>query len=231
MAIVVLFLFFLPGLLAYVPEAALAGLLMSVALRIFDIAKMRIIARQSWIEFLLLAITAVAIVVMPIETGVSVGIALSLLYGVWAITRTRAMVFELIPGTTVWWPKSEVFEGETKSGLAVVGFQAPLFFLNAENFRTSLDQAVESMPQPIKAIVLEASSMNELDFSGAQALADLVRSWSARGVQFYVARLISLRAQESFKDFCILPLLAHQKTFESVADAVRQFDLDFPPAQ
>jgi sulfate permease, SulP family len=228
MVIVVLFLAFLPGLLAYVPEAALAGLLMSVALRIFDTAKMRIIARQSWVEFLLLAITAAAIVVMPIETGVSVGIALSLLYGVWTITRTHAIVFELIPGTTVWWPKSEVFKGETRPGIVVAGFQAPLFFLNAENFRTTLDQAVESAPQPVKAIVLEASSMVELDFSGAQVLAELIRSWNARGAHFYVARLISLRAQASFKDFGILPLLAHRKTFESVAEAITQCREDFP---
>ncbi|HKD48744.1 MAG TPA: SulP family inorganic anion transporter [Rhizomicrobium sp.] len=227
MVLVVLFLVFLPGLLAYVPEAALAGLLMSVALRIFDTAKMKTIARQSRVEFVLLSVTALAIVVMPIETGVGVGIALSLLYGVWNITRTNAILFELIPGTTVWWPRSDAFKGETKPGIVVVGFQAPLFFLNAENFRATLDQAVKSAPQPVKAIVLETSSMVELDYSGAQALAELIRSWKARGTQFYVARLISLRAQAALKDFGILPLLAHQKTYESVHEAISQCGEDF----
>jgi hypothetical protein len=46
-----------------------------------------------------------------------------------------------------------------------------------------------------------------------------------------VARLESLRAQQAFVRFGILPLLAHGKTYTSVADAVRQFDRDFPPPQ
>jgi MFS superfamily sulfate permease-like transporter len=227
--IVSLFLLSAPGLLAHLPEAALAGLLMFVALRIFHLGTMRTIAAQSWAEFLLLAATALAIIVMPIATGVGVGIALSLLHGVWTIVQTRAVIFELIPGTSVWWPKNPGFHGETKPGLVVLGFQAPLFFLNAETFRTSLEQAVKRAAPPV-AIVLESSSMVELDFSGAQALRDLIRHCKDHGVVFYVARLESLRAQQAFQTFGILPLLAHGKTFATVADAVRQFDQDFPAA-
>ncbi|HEX4105025.1 MAG TPA: SulP family inorganic anion transporter [Rhizomicrobium sp.] len=229
--IVGLFLIFAPGLLAHLPEAALAGLLLFVALRIFHIGTMRTIAMQSWAEFLLLMATALAIVVMPIAIGVGVGVALSLLHGVWIIVQTRAVIFELIPGTTVWWPKNSDFQGETKPGLVVAGFQAPLFFLNADTFRVSLDHAVKQATPPVKAIVLEASSLVELDYSGAQTLSGLIRQWKERGVVFYVARLESLRAQQAFVRFGILPLLAHGKTYPSVADAVRQFDRDFPPAR
>jgi sulfate permease, SulP family len=72
--------------------------------------------------------------------------------------------------------------------------------------------------------------MVELDFSGAQALRDLIQHCKDRGVIFYVARLESLRAQQAFQTFGILPLLAHGKTFPTVADAVRQFGEDFPAA-
>lgn len=226
-AIVALFLIFAPGLLAHVPEAALAGLLLFVAGRIFHARLMRTIARKSPAEFALLAVTMLAIVVMPIETGVGLGIALSLLHGVWTITQTYAVTFDLIPGTTIWWPRNASFKGETKPGLVVAGFQAPLFFLNADTFRVSLERAVASAPQPVKAIVLEASSIVELDFSGAETLAQLIQSWKRNGIVFYVARLESLRAQQAFERFAILPLLAHGKTFPSVADAVKQFDRDF----
>jgi len=226
-AIVTLFLLFAPGLLAHLPEAALAGLLLFVALRIFHLGTMRTIATESWAEFLLLAVTALAIVVMPIAAGVGVGIALSLLHGVWTITQTRAVIFELIPGTTVWWPKNPNFHGETRPGLVVAGFQAPLFFLNAETFRASLEQAIDEA-RPVKAIVLEASSIVELDFSGAEALRQMIQHCKTHGVTFYVARLESLRAQEAFAKFGIMPLLAHGITYPSVADAVRQFSEDFP---
>jgi sulfate permease, SulP family len=149
---------------------------------------------------------------------------------VWTIVQTRAMIFELIPGTTVWWPKNPNFHGETRPGLVVAGFQAPLFFLNAETFRASLEQAIDEA-QPVKAIVLEASSIVELDFSGAEALRQMIQHCKVHGVTFYVARLESLRAQEAFAKFGIMPLLAHGITYPSVADAVKQFDEDFPARQ
>jgi MFS superfamily sulfate permease-like transporter len=215
------FLIYGLGLLAYVPQAALAGLLLFVSQRIFRIDVMKTVASQSPSEFALLAATAVAIIIMPIEVGVGFGIALSLLHGVWTITQTRAIVFQQVPGTTIWWPAGPDFTGQARSGVVVVGFQAPLFFLNAETFRRTLDSAVELSPPPIHTIILEASSIVELDFSGAQVLGALIRSWRDRGVTIYVARLISLRAERAFEKFGILELIGEQRVFHSVDDAMK----------
>ena len=133
-----LFLAFGLRLLSSVPQAALAGLLLFVAGRIFRLDVMKLVWAQSGAEFSLLAVTALAIVVLPIETGVAIGIALSLLHGVWTITQTRAILFEQVPDSTVWWPKNPDAPGQTQPGIVVVGFQAPLFFLNSEIFRRSV---------------------------------------------------------------------------------------------
>jgi SulP family sulfate permease len=208
-------------LLADVPDAALAGLLLFVAMRIFRTDVMKTIAAQSPAEFALLAATAAAMVLTPIETGVGIGIALSLLHGVWTIAQTRAIPFEKVPGSTVWWPAGPHFAGERLAGIVVVGFQAPLFFLNADTFRKSLDQAVLDAPTPTRAIILEGSSIVELDFSGAQILISMIQSWKSRGVEFFIARLESVRAQQALEKFGILALLGEQRIFHSVDDAVR----------
>jgi MFS superfamily sulfate permease-like transporter len=209
-------------LLESVPIAALAGLLLFVAQRIFRLGTMKTIAAQSLSEFALLLATAVAIVLTPIETGVGIGVALSLLHGVWTITQIRAVAFERAPGSTVWWPSGPNFSGETVPGIVVVGFQAPLFFLNAETFRRTIDEAVRRAPQPVRAIVLEASSIVEVDFSGAQTLATLITSWKERGTDFYIARLESTRALQALQTFGILAILGQQRVFHSVADAIGQ---------
>jgi MFS superfamily sulfate permease-like transporter len=218
---VALFLGFGLSLLAFVPQAALAGLLLFVAGRIFRLDVMKLVWAQSKAEFALLALTALAIVVTPIETGVGIGIALSLLHGVWTITQTRAMIFEQVPGTTVWWPKHPGAPGGTRPGVVVVGFQAPLFFLNAETFRRSVGDAVNAAPKPVHAVVLEASSIVEIDFSGAQILTDLIQSWKQCGVSFYIARLESVRAEAALERLGILKLMGDQTIFRSVDDAMR----------
>lgn len=220
--IVVAFLVFGLRLLVFVPEAALAGLLLFVAQRIFRINTIAKVATESIAEFGLLVATAAAIVVEPIATGVGIGIALSLLHGVWTATQTRAIEFEKVPGSTVWWPAGAPFKGETLPGIIVIGFQAPLFFLNAETLRNDLNAAVQRAPQPIHAIVLEASSVVELDFSGAQILYEIIRFWKDQHVDFYIARLESLRAQRALEKFGISALLGERHVFHSVDDAIRQ---------
>ena len=221
-AAVATFLAFGLRLLTTVPLAALAGLLMFVAQRIFRFETIRSVAERSRAEFVLLFITAAAIVVLPIAIGVGIGIALSLLHGVWTITQTRAVAFEQVPNTTVWWPASQQFHGTTRAGVVVIGFQAPLFFLNAEIFRKTLDDAVLGPSQPVRAIILEASNIVEIDFTGAQTLIATIQFWNDRGVAFYIARLESLRAQQAIEKYGILPLLGGAKTFQSVDEAVRR---------
>ena len=223
-AAILVALFFAVGLslLRFLPEAALAGLLLFVAVRICRIGDMLTVARQSLPELGLLAATAAAIVFLPIAIGVGIGIALSLLHGVWTIAQTRAIPFEKIPGSTVWWPSDGKVKGQQVPGVVVAGFQAPLFFLNAQAFRESLDQAVRAAPPPVKAIVLEASSIVELDFSGARMLETEIRDWKNRGVDFYIARLESVRAQQALERFGIIALLGEQRIFHSVDEVIRR---------
>src|SRR5260370_948193 len=130
-AIVLALLAFGATLLRHVPDAALGGVLLFVALRIIRLRQIVTIYRQSFGEFLLIVATAAAIIVLPIEQGVAVGIGLSLLHGIWTTTRARLVIFEHMPGTTIWWPASPHVAGERHPNVAVVGLQAPLSFLNA----------------------------------------------------------------------------------------------------
>ena len=88
-AIILALLAFGATLLQHVPNAALGGVLLFVALRIIRVKQIVTIYRQSLGEFLLVVATAAAIIVLPIEQGVAVGIALSLLHGIWTTTRAR----------------------------------------------------------------------------------------------------------------------------------------------
>ena len=87
--IVLLLLAFGTGLLQHVPDAALGGILLFVALRIIRVKQIVTIYRQSFSEFLLIVATAALIIVLPIQQGAFLGIVLSLLHGIWSTTRAR----------------------------------------------------------------------------------------------------------------------------------------------
>jgi hypothetical protein len=55
---------------------------------------MAAICRQAFGEFLLIIATWAAVVAAPIEQW----------HGIWSVTRAHAIVFERVPGASIWWP-------------------------------------------------------------------------------------------------------------------------------
>jgi sulfate permease, SulP family len=220
-AIVIALLAFGASLLRQIPNAALGGVLLFVALRIVRINQIIAIYRQSLGEFVLIIATAAAIIILPIEQGVGIGIALSLLHGIWSTTRARVVLFERVQGTSIWWPSSSTLPGEREPGVIVAGFQAPLSFLNAYHFRRDVLDALQSSTPKVRLMVLEATGIVEIDFTAAQILRDLIRRCHADGVDFAMARLESVRAQDAMARFGIHELLGSDHLFHSVEEAIR----------
>lgn len=219
--IVLALLAFGAALLKHVPEAALAGVLLFVALRIIRFRQIATIFRESMPEFILVIATAASIIVLPIEEGVAIGIVLSLLHGIWSTTRARLVVFERVPGTTIWWPTNPNVAGEQTAGVLVVGLQAPLSFLNASTFRADLLNAVQAAKPAPRLLVLEAAGIPEIDFTAAQLLRDLFTQCRQDGIMVAVARLESLRAQDAFERFRLYDALPRDHIFRSVDQAIQ----------
>ena len=203
------------------PEAALAGMLLFVAQRIFRLQTFVEIYRRAPGEFALVLATMTAIVLLPIQTGVVVGIFLSLLHGVFIITRAVPVELERVPGTTIWWPPHAPVQGEKEAGVLVMAFQAPLSFLNAYDFRRGIMDAVARHGSDTRLVVLEAGSIVAIDYTAADVLAEVIRKCRADGADFAVARLELIRAQEAFQSFGLVELLGADHIFHSVEEAIR----------
>jgi SulP family sulfate permease len=208
------------NLVAQVPEAALAGILLFIAQRIFRLQTFVEIYRRAPGESALVLATMAAIVVLPIAIGVAIGIFLSLLHGVFIIIQARPIELNRVPGTTVWWPPAAV-QGEKEEGALVLAFQAPLSFLNAYDFRQGLLDAIAQKDEAVRLVVLEASSIVVIDYTAAEVLADVIRACRAAGTDFAVARLESVRAEQAFQSFGLTALLGADHMFHSVEQAVR----------
>jgi len=217
---VVLLLLFGTALLARTPTAALAGILLYVAQRIFHVGAFVDLARRTWGEFALALATMLLIVLLPIQTGVAIGIFLSLAHGVFTITRARPIPFEQAPNSTVWWPASQARPGDERAGVVVMGFQAPLSFLNAYDFRRDVAETVKARTGVIHLFVLEASGIVEIDYTASTILSDVIDRARAAKVQFAVARLESVRAQKAFDRFGLTEKIGKDHIFHSVAEAV-----------
>jgi sulfate permease, SulP family len=211
------------GAFAFVPAAALAGVLIFIAVRLFRVATMVQIYRQGGYEILLVAASAVLVAVLPIETGVALAIFLSLVHGIYIVARPDCAVLSRVPGTTVWWKEPSGEDGERKPGVLVFAPAAPINFTNASYVRGRLEGAVAAMPEPCRLIVIEAHGVIDFDFTGSRMLQRLVAELRGRDIQVALARLESQRAQRAAALTGLLAALGSGCVFRSVEEAIESY--------
>ena len=134
-----------------------------------------------------------------------------------------------LPGTAVWWPVGRIVKGETLAGVVVIGFQAPLSFLNADVFRRQMLAAMRPDPAPVKLLVLEAAGIIDIDFTAAQVFKDVIAHARAAGLIFAVARLEAYDAEAAFDRLGLRQALGEGRLFNSVNDAVTALAPDATP--
>ena len=187
-ALVLAVLLFLTGPLQYLPRCVLGAIVFTVATGMIDVASLREIRRESPGEFILAAITAVAVVGIGVEQGILLAIALSLFRHVRHSYRPHTML--LIPGAGGGWEPIPVAPGkQTEPGLIIYRFGADLFYANYTRFTNDVEALVDRAPTPIRCIVVDASAITDLDFSAAGAIRDLLADLTARHVTIVFGRV------------------------------------------
>ncbi|MDA8251712.1 MAG: SulP family inorganic anion transporter [Rhodospirillales bacterium] len=218
---VALLLLFGGALFAWVPQAALAGVLIAIAIRIFRLREMLRILRFGGSEILIVLASAALVIVLPIETGMLASIALSLLQSFYAVARPLCVELARAPGTTVWWPPIQDEASEHEPGVLVFAPAAPLNFTNAVFVCRRLAAAVAAARDPVRLLVIEASGIVSIDYTGARILQETIAELRARGIAVALARLSAERAQRQAEQTGLLASVGAARVFRSVEDAVR----------
>ena len=218
---------------AYVPVAALSAVLVFIAFRIFRLRQMIAIARGGGPEIFLVAASAGLVIALPIEMGVGLSVVLSLLHSIYAVARPACMELERIPGTTIWWAPGEIDKGEREPGVLVFAPAAPINFTNVHYIRKRLEAAIAAKrapgkapggapgEAPIRLVVIDASGVDQIDYTGATTLRAAVEALRERGIEVALARLGSAQAQRSAAMTGLLDAIGRDRIFHSAEEAVR----------
>jgi MFS superfamily sulfate permease-like transporter len=210
------------GLMAYVPHAALSGILVYIALKIFRLGEMIRIYRQSKWEILLVLASGGLVVVLPIDTGMLLAIVLSFVYSLYAVARPYCAVLARVPGSTLWWPPGKDEEREDVPGVLVFATAAPVTFTNAQYISDRIMTALSAASTPVRLLVIEASGMIDIDYTGSQILQQTIATLRSRSIEVAIARLSDTRAQEEASRTGLIAALGPERVFKSVEEAVRR---------
>lgn len=186
-SLVALALLFLTPLLRGLPRVSLAAIIVVAVLGLVD----RKLPRELWQvrprELPVLVLTFVATLSLGITTGLVLGVLASLLLFVLRTTRPHTAVLGRLPGTDVYRNLKRFPEAEPVPGLVLVRLDAQLYFANAAFLRETLLRLVDEAPPPVRAVIVDASSIHDVDVSALESLREVHRALAARGIALHFA--------------------------------------------
>ncbi|GAB2761849.1 SulP family inorganic anion transporter [Sinomonas soli] len=195
-------------LVAQIPLAALAGVLMVTAGRMVSVRTARRIlgsTRQDAVAFVL---TAVITVAFDLIVAIQIGLVAAALLTLRQFAKLGSVRREPIPGPA--------HEGDEH--IAVFRLDGLMFFGAAERVLEEVTRT--SSADGIEVVVLRLSQLRYLDATGAQTLVEAIRTLEARGVTVLLKGVQDQHLDLVRRVGVIAELRHHRHLFDSLGDAV-----------
>jgi SulP family sulfate permease len=220
-AVVVAVLLFLTGPLAYMPNAVLAAVVFLIGLRLIDYRGMAAIARVRQGEFAVALVTAAVVVVVGVEQGIILAMALSIVEHIYHSYRPYDTLLAVTPDGTPG-PTPLADRAEALPGLVVYRFGASLYYANGTRFTEEVMDLVEGAVPPLRWLAVSASSIGDIDFSGADAIRQVKEELARTGVTFAICDL-NPKVREQLDAYGLTELIGADRIFATTADLLAAY--------
>ncbi len=180
-------LLFLSGLVAGMPRAMLAAVVLMAVYGLVDIPALRHMRRSSRIDFLSALAALVGVLLLGILQGVLLATLVSVLLLLASVSTPHVAVIGRIPGTAAFSDMLRNSNNEATVGALAVRPEASLLYLNAEHVLTSILARVAT-PQAsgITTVFCDLSASPMIDLAGARMLLDLRHKLDALGLRLVI---------------------------------------------
>jgi SulP family sulfate permease len=222
---VALVLVLLTPLFAWLPLAALAAIIATAVASLVEVHAARRLWRVSPPDLGPMGMTFAATLLLGVEQGVLAGVVASVAVHLRRVGRPHVAVLGRLPGTTSFRKLDQHPEAETFPGVLLVRIDAPLFFANTRFLRQTLHR-LEDEHGPLRAVVLDATGIGDVDASAEAELQHLVEEHAARGITLWIAGA-HLPVRELFQRSGLAERLGDRMVLR-VEDAVEALGFDSP---
>lgn len=182
-----LFLFFLTGLIALLPKVALGAILIVTAFGMLEVAPLTGLYKIDRVEFGIAMGVTLAILIAGVVPGIILGLLLSLISVLVEVSRPDDAVLRRLVSDGKFHHCMGDEEAESIPGLLVYRLYAPLIFANARHVMTRIRTLVDEADHPVKWLVIDAQAIHDMDVTAAQRFAELHRELAEDGVDIKIA--------------------------------------------
>ncbi len=175
-AVLAVIVFAAAPLVSKIPLAALAGVLLATAVRMIEVGSLRVMARATRSDAVVLVLTALATLVLDLVYAVVIGMAVAGVLALRAVAeqaRLDRVDFRAdLPGE-----HSDEEHALLAEHIVAYRIDGPLFFAAAHRFLLELSEVAD-----VRVVVLRLSRVTTMDATGALVLKDAIEKLHRRGI-------------------------------------------------
>jgi MFS superfamily sulfate permease-like transporter len=186
---IALLLLFAPNLLQNLPSAVLGAVVISACISLVDVAGVARLYQLRPGEFVLSLVAFLGVALFGVIQGIFLSVGLALLAFIWRAWRPYDAVLGRVDGLKGYHDVTRYPEARRVPGLVLFRWDAPLFFANAEIFRTHVEQAIADAPTRARWVVVAAEPVTDVDITAAEALAALDDDLAKEGIELRFAEM------------------------------------------
>jgi high affinity sulfate transporter 1 len=226
---IALLLLLAPGLLQYLPQTALAAVVIAAAIGLIEVSDLRRIYRiQRW-EFWLSVVCFAGVAVFGAIPGIGLAIVIAVIEFLWDGWRPHSAVLGQVDHIRGYHDITRYPQAHLIPGLVMLRWDAPLFFANAELFHDRALDVVRAAPTPTHWLVVAAEPVTSVDVTAADALCELDDTLRAAGVRLCFAEMKD-PVKDKLKRFGIFARF-EKAFFATLGEAVSSYLETYPAAR
>jgi high affinity sulfate transporter 1 len=192
---IALVMLFFTDLLAYLPNAALAGIVANAVLSLIEVHEFRELWRMRRSEFWIASVCFLSVLALGPLRAVVIAFLMSVIDVIRRASRPVTSALLEAPDGSHFLP-ADGGQASGTSGLMVYRFGAPLYFANATLFLEEVERLVTQASTPVRWFVLDAQAMVDVDTTGAGVLRQAIALLKKRNITLAVSR-----ADRSFRSW------------------------------
>jgi len=219
--VVLLVVLFFTTVLTDMPTAVLAAIVFLIGVDLIDVRGLRRIARRRRSEFVIAVLTAVVVCAVGVEQGIILAIVVSILEVIRRHYEPKNYVVTFSPTGQETFTSADSGH-QSAPGLIVFRYDSDLFYANANRFIDDVERLIDSAPDPVRWLILDAKSIDDIDYSAGVAISGLLDFLAARQVTFALAGADTALV-DTLQSYDLVDRIPADHRFAGLSEAVDAF--------
>lgn len=173
--------------LAILPKATLSATIVIAVLTLVDFSILKRAWSYSKADFSAVAITMLGTLLLGVETGIALGVGISILVFLYRSSKPHAAIVGQVPGTEHY-RNVKRHKVETVPGMLSMRIDESLYFANARYLEDLVLEQVAANPGTTD-VVLMCSAVNSIDMSALESLEAIEHRLNSAGVRLHLSEV------------------------------------------